>query len=299
MSRFLCAGRWLPALALAITAGCDADARRGDPSAADRSASRIVTLSPHLAELVDRVGAREMLAGVSAHTSLDDGAPMPPEIGDAFVVDLESLALIDPDLILAWASGTTGRTVEELRARGYRVEVVVTKRLADVAVALERIGELTGRADAAAEAGRQFTDALARLRQEYADKPVIRVFYQISALPLYTINGSHFVSELIALCGGRNIFADLDELAPLVSEEAVLSRDPEVILAGVPDPQDAPGEIFSAWQRWPTMAANRHGNRFVIDAALISRPTPTLIEAGRKICNALDKARARRASTND
>ncbi|MDX1480690.1 MAG: helical backbone metal receptor [Woeseiaceae bacterium] len=287
-------GGWLPALTLGLLAACNADTPGRDAPAVAGSAPRIVTLSPHLAELVDAVGARDLLVGVSAYTSFGSDVTLPPEIGDAFVVDLESLSLIEPDLVLAWASGTPQRTIEELRDRGYRVESVVTENLADVASALVRIGDLTGHSATAERASSRYLQRLASLRQQQSGKPPIRVFYQISAKPLYTINGAHFLSELIELCGGRNVFSDLAELAPLVSEEAVLARDPETVLTATADPAGAAADAFAGWRRWSTLAANRYDNYFVIDSALVARPTPRLVDGGQAMCQALDESRRHR-----
>lgn len=298
MTRALRGCRWLPALTLGCLAACGADTGGSDSPTVPDSTTRIVTLSPHLAELVDAVGARHLLVGVSAYTNLSADDALPPEIGDAFVVDLEVLSLIEPDLILAWASGTPQRTIEELRERGYRVESVATQSLADVASAIEHIGSLTGRRAEAERASSRYLERLAALQQQQSGKPPIRIFYQISAKPLYTINGTHFLSELIELCGGRNVFADLAELAPPVSEEAVLARDPEAVLAADADPADGPGDAFDGWRHWSTLAANRYGNYFVIDSSLVARPTPRLVDGGQALCRAIDEGRYRRSLAN-
>ena len=118
----------------------------------------------------------------------------------------------------------------------------------------------------------------------------IRVFYQVSQRPLFTVNGDHYVSELIALCGGSNVFADLDELAPTIDVESVVERDPEVLLAST----DAGESAFAEWQRWPHMAANEAGNQFLMPADAIGRATPRLLQAGEAVCEALAEARRRR-----
>ena len=116
------------------------------------------------------------------------------------------------------------------------------------------------------------------------------MFYQISARPLYTINREHYIGEIISLCRGNNVFADLDDLAPPVSVEAVLARDPEVLIS-----PDHDADPFADWSRWETLAANRAGNRFVIPVDLIARPATRLVDAATAVCAALDKARARRS----
>ncbi|MDZ7642790.1 MAG: helical backbone metal receptor [Woeseiaceae bacterium] len=244
-------------------------------AAAVPPAERVVTLAPHLAELAFAAGAGSSLVGVSAHTDYPEAARSLPVVGDAFMLDQERLALLRPDLLLAWQSGTPAHVVDALRGRGYRVVVIRTRGLPDVATALRRIGALTGQAAAAGRAAARYEQELLELRNQWRDAAPIRVFYQVSQRPLYTVNGEHYVSELIGLCGGRNVFADLGELAPLVAEEAVLGRDPEVLLAAA-----VPGsEPFTVWERWPALSANRYGNRFLV-AGCRDRPRDAAAPGG-------------------
>ncbi len=253
-------------------------------------AQRVVTFAPHLAEMMHAVGAGEQLVGVSAWSDYPPAVRDLPEVGDAFTVDQEQLRLLEPDLLLVWQSGMPSHTVDELRQGGYRVEVIRTRGISDVSLAMSRIGELTGRAASAAEAVARFETEIDDLRTTYADAEPIGVFFQISARPLYTVNNEHFISDVIAVCGGQNVFADLGDLAPSVAVEAVIERDPDVMLAGT----NAGVEAFAVWSRWPDMAANRFGNQFLIPDETIGRPTPRLPAAGRAVCLALDQARDNR-----
>ena len=251
---------------------------------------RIVSLAPHIAELLFAVGAGESLVGVTAYTNYPAAAANLPQVGDAFAVDQERLAVLEPDLLLAWKSGTATHVVDELRKQGYRVEVVETTGLGDVADALRHIGRLTGREFQANRLAQDFEQGLRDLSGRYREAPPISVFYQVSNRPLYTVNGDHYVSELITICGGLNIFADLNNLAPMVDVEAVLARNPEAMLASDDSQEDA----FGVWQRWPELAATRHGNFFFLPADEIGRATPRLLEAGRTLCETLDAARRNR-----
>ena len=200
--------------------------------------------------------------------------------------------MLNPDVLLVWESGTPAHVVDQLRRVGFNVEVLRTRSLEDVALALVRIGELTDHEeDAAAEVAR-YRAALDDLRGRYAGAESLRVFYQVSRRPLFTINGEHYVSELIELCRGENIFADLDELAPTVDVEAIVARDPEVMLAS----DEAGADAFAEWQRWPNMAANRYSNQFLVPADEIGRATPRLLQAGEAVCEALAIAREKRAT---
>ena len=251
---------------------------------------RIIALSPHLAELVFAIGAGDRLIGVSAFTDFPEAATKLPVVGDAFMLDLERLTVLQPDLLLAWQGGTPAHVIDELNSRGYRVEVIRTMGLQDIPAALRRIGALTGHGTTANNEADRFVAGLDSLANLASNAAPIRVFYQVSIRPLYTINGEHYVSQLIEICGGRNIFTDLGKLAPLIGVEAVLERDPEVMLAG----EDAGPDAFSEWERWPTMAANRYGNQFMMPAAEISRATPRLLDAGAAICSALEEGRKSR-----
>jgi iron complex transport system substrate-binding protein len=86
------------------------------------------------------------------------------------------------------------------------------------------------------------------------------------------------------------VFSDLVDLAPMVAVEAVIERDPEVLLAGDIGRNDS----FDEWQRWPNLAANRYANHFLLPATELGRPTPRLLVAADAMCEALDNARANR-----
>lgn len=279
------------ALALACLAvalcGCPEPARN---TPEPQVYKRLVTLAPNLTELVFAIGAGDRLVGVSAWSDFPPPARELPVVGDAFTVDQEQLALLDPDLLLVWESGTPAHAVDELRNAGYTVERIRTRSLEDVSIALRRIGELTGRSSEAEVVAANFQAELEALRQSQAGRPSISVFYQVSARPLYTVNREHYVSELIEICGGRNVFDDLDDLAPAISVEAVVDRNPEVMLAST----DAGDGAFAEWQRWPAVSANLYGNQFLLPADEIGRATPRLIVAGGAMCLALQKARFNR-----
>lgn len=282
--------RFLIILLPILSACTQADSPATSPAATTHQ--RVVTLAPNLTELVFTAGAGELLVGVSAYSDFPPQVSSIPVIGDAFSIDLERLALLQPDLLLAWRSGTPAHVVDELRASGYTVETIDTTALADIPAALRRIGELTGRETQADRVADEFDAAIGALRAQYADRKELRVFYQVAARPLYTVSGEHYVSELIVVCGGRNIFADLEELAPAVDVEAVLDRNPEAILVS----GDAGDDAFDAWSRWPDVAANRLDNRFRIPADQVSRPTTRVLVAGQAICEVLQTARDRRRS---
>ncbi len=176
-------------------------ATAGDPP-------RIVTLSPHLAEMVYAAGAGDRLVGSVAYTDYPPPARDLPLVGDAFGVDAERLVALSPDLVLAWEGGNPALVIQRVRGLGIDVVALPATGLDDVPEQLERIGVLAGTPQAAREAAGRYRATIERLRQAYRDAPELRVFYQISETPLYTVGRRHPITELLALCGGRNVFAD-------------------------------------------------------------------------------------------
>lgn len=248
---------------------------------------RIVSLAPHLTELVFAAGAGEMLVGTVAYSDYPAQALQIERIGDAWRVDLERLVALQPDLVLAWPSGTPEQTLQRLGASGLEVVLLPTDRLADVAVALRRIGELTGQAAEGRAAASRFEAEVEGLRARHAAAATVSVFVQLDDQPLYTINGRHLISEVVELCGGRNIFGELPQLAPAVSLESVLARDPQVILTTDDTIADPRGE----WSRWQSMQAVRAGTIYAVPADTVSRATPRLTEGIAAVCEALAAAR--------
>ena len=277
---------------LLIVAACsgDTEAPRTDAVEEPAPAQRVVAFAPHFAELMYAIGAGDKLVGVSAWSDYPPEVRDLPQVGDAFTVDQERLRLLDPDLLLVWESGMPSHTVDELRKGGYRVEVIRTRGLADVGAAMLRIGELTGKEADAAEAVARFEREMDELRETYAEAEPITVFFQVSARPLYTVNREHFISQVIDICGGQNVFADLDNLAPGIAVEAVVERDPEAMIAG----RSAGDDAFSIWGRWPELVANQYQNHFLVPDESIGRATPRLAAAAQAVCRALDQARLNR-----
>ncbi|HEX7965593.1 MAG TPA: cobalamin-binding protein [Gammaproteobacteria bacterium] len=259
-------------------------------------AKRIVALAPDMAELTYDVGAGDALVGTVEYSDWPAAAKQLPRVGDAFHVDAEKLLALKPDLVLVWQGGTPQVLIDKLRSLRFTVLAVGTHRLPDIAANLELLGLATGHAASAQLAAEDFRTRLGALRSRYEHAAPLKVFYEISAEPLFTVGGTHSISDLIVICGGRNVFADLSDLAPAVSLEAVLARDPEVIATG-----DGEGDVaqrIKEWRRWPKLAAVKADAFVVVNDDWISRSTPRLLDAGKQLCESLQKIRDTRAAAH-
>lgn len=274
------------------TAGCDPGDRVGDDTLAAAPARRIVALSPHLAELVFAAGAGDRLVGVVEFSDFPPAVRDLPRVGDAFRLDYEVLAGLEPDLVLAWRSGTPADVQDRLRALGYRVVPLDANRLGDIASQLVAIGKLAGTDAVAAAAADDYARRLAGLRERYRDARPVSVFYQVSARPLFTISGRHVISEAIETCGGRNVFAGIDGLSPAVSLESVVAAAPDAIIAGDDSLAGGAVEVLAAqWADWPSIPAVRGGHIYVVDSDRMHRQTTRILDAIEALCAKLDEAR--------
>ena len=253
-------------------------------------ARRVVSLAPDMAELLYDVGAGSALKGTVQYSDYPVAAKAVPRVGDGFHVDPEKVLALKPDLVLAWAGGTPQALTDKLRALGLPVLAIGTHELTDIAANLETLGKATGHEADAAKAAGDFRARLAALQDGYSQAAPIRVFYEVSEQPMFTVGGAQSISRLMRLCGGRNIFADLSELGPAVGLEAVLARDPQAIVTG--DGEGDATERFKHWQQWPQLSAVRYKNLYAVNDDWISRATPRLLDAGKQLCEDLDKARA-------
>jgi len=211
-----------------------------------------------------------------------------PQVGDASRVDMERMLALGPDLVLGWKSGNPAPELARIQALGFPLFVTEPRRLSDIARLLRTVGTLAGTTATAEAAATAFEHELETLRREYSTRPVVRVFYEIWHRPLLTVNGEHIISDVIELCGGRNVFAGAPLLTPAVSLEAVLSARPDVILGG--SSASAPGDLELGWRSAPIGALRALPTRYV-PPDLIQRQTPRMVAGARMVCEYLDEVR--------
>lgn len=254
-----------------------------------QAAQRIVSLSPHATELLFATGAGGRVVGAAEYSDFPPAAKQLPRLGSAAALDLERILMLKPDLAIAWGSGNPRGQVDKLRRLGIPVFISEPRRLEDIPANLRRLGVLAGTGTKAESAAQAFEERLTELAARHARQPPVDVFYQIWDQPLMTVGGSHMISRVITLCGGRNIFAGLPQLAPTVGRESVLQADPAVIVASGVD-ADRPAWL-DGWRHWPRLRAVRDNRLFAIPPDLLQRQTPRIIDGAIALCAALDTAR--------
>jgi iron complex transport system substrate-binding protein len=207
-------------------------------------AQRVISLAPHVTELLYAAGGGAKMVGAVSYSDYPAEAKQLPRVGDNKALDLERIVALKPDLIVVWRHGNAQRQLDRLREMHVPLFFSEPHHLDDIAVSLTKLGQLLGTSPTADAAAAAYRRDIAQLRTQYANRPPVSVFYQVWDQPLMTLNGEHMVSDVIALCGGHNVFAKLEPLVPTVSTEAVLAANPEA--------------IFTADQTGHDPAATRH-----------------------------------------
>ncbi len=289
-------------LGISVSLGSNDGFAKQEPSPQPYSQSypqRIITLAPHLSELVDAAGGSERLVSVSAFSNLPESVKQLPVTSDARSIDLEKMKSLRPDLIIYWLGGTSESQIQSIK-KTFNQDVqfisVQPKKLPDIATDIETIGKALGTDSVA----KKNADAL-RLRitelntkqqnpkQKNISESKVRVFYQVWAQPLMTLNQDHIIGDIIQRCGGEQLFANEKVLVPTVSREAVIKANPEIIFTAVDSAKIKTD--WSMWSSFPQLAATKNKAFIDLDGDIISRPSPRIMQGAQKICAEINKVR--------
>ena len=240
------------------------------------AAQRVISLAPSLTETVIELNATDLLVGV-----LDGGERPPsvaalPSVGRYGQLEMERLLSLRPDLLLLWPGSVSSAQRDQLQRLNVPTFTVEPHTLDQLADQIEEIAERLGRAERGQQVAGAFRQRLAELRKRYHRDTPISVFYQVWDQPLYTVGGGQIISDALSVCGAKNVFADLRQPAPQVSLEAVLQRNPELVVAGS-------ASQLNMWEAWSSLRS-----RFlVLPDKGIERPSGQMVEAVAKLCEVI------------
>ncbi|WP_319782537.1 cobalamin-binding protein [Oceanisphaera sp. IT1-181] len=253
-----------------------------------KPAQRIISLAPHITELLFAIGAGEQVIALDDASDYPEAAKALPKVANYRSLNTERILALSPDLIVAWGSAQS-QVVQPLVQLGIKVFFSAPATFDDLSTELNQLGELTGHQAQAAAVVSDYEQELAKLRLEYQDRTPLTVFYQIAEVPLMSANGSTWMSQAVTLCGGVNIMADSLAPYPQVNAEQVLAQNPDVIVA-------ADNAELSHWQQWPALQAVANQQLLTVDANLLHRFTPRSTQGIHQLCEQLDEVRQARAS---
>ena len=254
-----------------------------------KPAERVISLSPHLTELVFAIDQGDKLVGVMSFSNYPEAAKKIPRIGSYNTISYESITQIQPDLILAWGSGNGSEAIHKLKSLGFSVYVSEPNKLEGVAATIRKLGILLDAKDKGENEANKFINRLSQLTEKYSNRRKMSVFYQLSDNPIMTLSGRHVISDVIELCGGFNIFAKAIPIALKVSLESLVRSDPQIVIAGTKKENEK--KWLRNWEDRSSMKVVKNRQIYFIDPDLLVRHGPRIIDGAEKMCNYLERSR--------
>jgi len=253
---------------------------------------RIVALAPSSIEIVCALGACGQLVGVGSYATYPQEVRSLPSVGGLYDPDLERILTLHPDvLITRGRSDLLRQFCNEHRIRVYQDPA---DRLADIDRAVREIGDLIGRKEEAAGLCKQMADGLDAIRRKLADAPRVRVLLTLdpfeSGREITTVGQGPYLTDLVEIAGGTNVFGDVDVAYPQVGPEEVLARQPEVILEltpGRPADRAAQAAAVERWRVLGAIPAVAAGRVYVLPDDCLVTPSPRIVQAARRLAACL------------
>ena len=255
----------------------------------DKPAQRIISLAPNITELLFAAGAGSTIVGTVEHSDFPPEAMRIPRIGNHTGVDIEAIIALQPDAIMAWPSGNPQSQIQTLKQLQLPVFDIDPRHLDDIPDSIIKLGLITDTSTVATASAAAMRMALTALYQNHQQRPSVAVFFQIWEQPLYTINGRHMISDVIQLCGGHNVFANLASLSPRISIEAVIQANPDVIITSTEDGNNP--QSLQYWRQWPRLKAAQNKHLYGIAPDAISISSPRILTGARRLCQLLQQVR--------
>jgi iron complex transport system substrate-binding protein len=247
-----------------------------------RVPARIVTLNPTTTEILFALGAGPRLVGRTHWDLYPDSARLVPDMGDGLRPNVEAVLAAHPDLVVLYASEDNRAAARAFREAGVATVALKVDRIAHFRRATTLLGRLAGDTARARTVVDSVTRTLDRVRAATAGLPRTTVFWHVWDAPLLTVGGGSYMTELVEIAGGRNVYGHLAAVSPNVSLEDLLRRRPQVILAG----PEGRRHILES-KAWRAVPAVRAGRVLVVDTAIVGRPAVRLGEAATHLARLL------------
>ena len=248
-------------------------------------AQTIVSLAPHITELLFAIGAGKQVVAVSQHSDYPPEANKLPIVADYRSLDIEKILTINDgapaDLIIAWQEGTPQHLILQLQQLKLEVYSLSIDNIASIADAMLTLGELTGNNSQAEIQAVKFLERYQKLEKKFSKNKTFYYFYPLNKNPLMTFNADNTLATALSICGGINIFADSLVSYPQVSIEAIIERNPDVILIA----DDAGMDVWQDyWQQWTMITAVKNQHIYTIPSVLLHRFGPRILEGIEHVC---------------
>lgn len=250
---------------------------------------RIIALAPHIVEMLFAIGAGEQIIATSEFSDYPAAAKSIPRIGNYMRLQLERIVELQPDLIIAWRSGSPSDDLARLQTLGFQVVYSQPNSLEDIAKELRQFAELSGHSAQGQQLAEQYLAELAIITEQFQQKTPISVFYELWSQPLTTIAKDSWPQQHLSICGVTNPFFDAETSYPLVGIEQIIVKPIQLIIQ--PLSINQPDKQGFDWQHWPEIPAVKNQQIIQIDADKMHRMSVRSLEALKSLCEKIDAVR--------
>ncbi len=244
----------------------------------DHPSRRIVSLDPSVTEILFALGLDNEVVGVTDYCDYPEGAKSKPKVGGYLDPNIEAIALLEPDLVATTLKTNTPRLIQQLENFSISVFVLDPKNIEDIFRNISCLAKLTRREEKAKRLVQSLRKRLTYVKRKVNGIYRPGVFLEMGADPLISVGPGSLASDLIEIAGGRNVFSDSSTRYRKFTLEEVLLVDPEVIIICSMVSDDPCLAQKRWWEKWKSMSAVRNGRIHVVEADLITRPGPRMIE---------------------
>ncbi|MGH1472603.1 MAG: cobalamin-binding protein [Cellvibrionaceae bacterium] len=252
-----------------------------------RPAEKIIALSPHIVENLFSAGAGKKIIAAVEFSDFPREAKNIQQVGRFDTISIEKILALTPDLVVVWGSGGGLKLINKLEELDLTVYVDEPSTLDSIANSIRNLAILAGTEKVGEVAANDFSRELTQLKRLGSEKQP-SVFYQLWGSPIQTVNGKHVISDAISHCGGKNIFSEVQSIAPKVNIESVLSKSPDIIIASGTD-ENRPLWLED-WDTWQALPAVEFSRVYHIPPDIIQRHTLRILDGVKMMCDYIQQS---------
>jgi len=242
---------------------------------------RAVSLAPNLTEIVFAIGAGDRLIGVTTFCNFPAEARNIQKVSDTQTPNIENIIALKPQVVLVSTASQMENFSKILDAQGITIFVTNPNSLDDIYKTVRQIGEIFGKNDEARQVVEALKKRVVNVETRTNTAEDVKVFLQISKEPLFTVGRDSFMTDLISRAGGASVTANSATAYPNLSKETAFALNPEAVILSDSEDNREPNDAFK------NSPAVRNGKVFKINADLISRPAPRIVDALEQMAKAL------------
>jgi iron complex transport system substrate-binding protein len=245
--------------------------------------TRAVSLAPSVTESVFAVGGGDRLVGVTTYCDYPAQARTIAKVGDTLNPNLETIISLKPEVVFVSTASQIEAFTNTLAANGVVVFVLNPQGVDGVLKDLRQLGDLFGTRERADRVVADLQTRMSTVGKMVSGEEPVRVFVQFSKEPLFTTGRDSFLNEVLERAGAVSVTADVASAFPKLSKETAAALDPDVIILSQSEDNVEPNDAFKG------SPAVRAGRVYTINADLLSRPGPRIVDAIEQIAQDIHK----------